>query len=386
MAMTDEKRPTLTVVHPDSVSGGPRNDQQEAGADQVMDALAAAGRLTQSQRTVMDDVDSKDGHAPLSDQEVGDIIRAVKAFLEAQDELPRRDQVTGAQIARATGEAASTVSAVLNDVYPEGRRDGFRKRDEVLRKLDKFVATEKARRASPKRSGFAWIGVAKDIRTVAETCVYLETIGAAFAPAGVGKTMTLTALLEEIPGSLLLTIDDGTHSPTAFLRELCSRLKASSGSRDRQASRRAICAALTNSKRLIMVDEAHLASVATLNCIRQIFDTTGCPVLLVGLPSLPKMLLQGRGDDSRGATLYSRVGIIRDLTERCRAGSDPGEPLYSIEDIKKVFARSQLRIASDANEWLVDLAKLVQASRLLHGIEGAKIIDTRIKQRRAAGA
>ena len=97
------------------------------------------------------------------------------------------------------------------------------------------------------------------------------------------------------------------------------------------------------------------------------------------------------------------------------------EPLYSVEDIKRIFARSQLRLTADATEWLSDLANmpdagglractnalrlaiqiakaaaqpvaaitaalLTQASGLLHGIEGAKIISARIKQRRAAGA
>ncbi|MCK4624107.1 MAG: ATP-binding protein, partial [Phycisphaerae bacterium] len=97
------------------------------------------------------------------------------------------------------------------------------------------------------------------------------------------------ALLGAIPGSMLVTIDDGTHSPTTFLRELAGRLKLGS-SRHRQSLRRAICEHLRGSKRLIMVDEAHLSKLETLNTIRQLHDSTGCPVFLVGLPALGRML------------------------------------------------------------------------------------------------
>jgi len=418
--MTDEKRPTFTVVQSGSASDSPRHDQEGAGADQVMDALAAAARIADSQGTVMEDTRSKEAYSPLSDDEVQDLIRSVRVFLKSQEDLPRGERMTNAQIAHSLGEPASTISQVLNNNYPSGKGIPFLKRDTILRKLDKLVATKKALRAAPQRTPFAWVRVAEDIRTVAKTAVHLEGIGVVTGSAGIGKSMCLTALLDVFPGSVLITIDDGTHSPTAFLRELCGRLKAAAMAYCRQSLRNAVCTALANSGRLIIVDEAHLASAATLNCIRQLHDATRAPVLLCGLPSLRKLLMQGRGDDSRGATLYSRIAISRDLEERCRSGNG-GEPLYSVEDIKRIFARSQLRLTADATEWLSDLANmpdagglractnalrlaiqiakaaaqpvaaitaalLTQASGLLHGIEGAKIIATRIKQRRAAGA
>lgn len=114
-----------------------------------------------------------------------------------------------------------------------------------------------------------------------------------------------------------------------------------------------------------------------------------------------------------------RCGIIRDLTERCRGtNGSPGEPLYSLEDVKRVFAKSQLRIASDALRFLegvanepesgglrlatnavrlavriaqsnaepieeITLQMLLDASRLLKGTEAANAIANRIQERRA---
>ncbi|MCK4627084.1 MAG: AAA family ATPase, partial [Phycisphaerae bacterium] len=181
---------------------------------------------------------------------------------------------------------------------------------------------------------------------------------------------------------------------------------------------RAICEHLRGSKRLIMVDEAHLSKLETLNTIRQLHDSTGCPVFLVGLPALGRMLTKGRDDDAMGATLFSRQGIVRDLTARCRQGGDRGEPLYSVEDIKRVFAKSQLRITRDAMEFLEGVANepeagglrlannalrlamhvartaaepileitvtaLLDASRLLKGTETIDALANRIKQRGA---
>lgn len=392
---------------PDAEPEAPGADSADAGRDPAMDALIAASRLHRGAA-----MDGNGEHVPLTNPEVGRIRNAADRFLAEQDRLPKDRRLTRAKLAGAIGESKSTVSQILNNKYPRSRIDGHRKRDEVLRKIDKHLALLAARRESPQRSGFAWTGVAEEVKGVANTAVLLDTIGVAYGPAGIGKTLTLEALLSVYPGSVLITIDDGTHSVTTFLRELSDKLKVGSA-RYRQSMRRCICDALRQSKRLVMVDEAHLAGLDVLNCIRQIHDSTGCPVLLAGLPALAKTLLQGRGDDSRGATLFSRVGVSRDLTERCRRDGDRGEPLFSVADVRKVFARSTLRIAGDAQRWLqglacmpevgamraatnavrlathvaqqkgdteITLAMLQSASKLLHGLEGARAIANRIKQ------
>ena len=389
-----------SVSGADTTSGGAR--------DPAMDALIAASRVHRG--NVMDD-----DYKPLTNPEVGRIRKTVTEFLEGQDKRPK-DRVTRAKLAKAIGESKSTVSQVLACKYPEGKQDGFRKRDDILRKLDKHLALLRARRDSPQRSDFAWTGVAEEVRGVANTAVMLCSLAAVYGPAGIGKTLCLRALLDVFPGSVLLTINDGVHSVTTLMRELSCQLKLGTAS-FRYGMRRSIVECLRQSKRLVMIDEAHLASMDMLNCIRQLQDDTDCPVLLVGLPSLARMLLKGRGDDSKGATVYSRVTPSRDLTERCRRNGDRGEPLFGIGDIKRVFARGALRVAGDATAWLqalacmpevgalracnnavrlaahiakqkgeteITLTLLLQASRLLHGVEGAKAIVNRIKERQVA--
>lgn len=295
--------------------------------------------------------------------------------------------------------------------YPKGKEDGWRRRDEVLTKLDKRVSLEAARRDAPRETEFAWTGVAEEVKAVANAAFVLSALCVVIGPASIGKTLTLTALLKAFPGSVLITINDGCHSTMTLLRTLTEALRLPSAARQRKGLFDALAAYLRENKRLIMVDETHLASLEMLTTLRQIQDEAKCPMLLAGLPALSKMLMTGRGDDCKGATLYSRVGMIRDLTERCR--SNPGEPLFSIDDVRKMFARGSVRLAKDAVDWLQGLAclpevggpracenavklaahiaqqrgedrigldLLLQASQLLLGVDGARQLGNRIKQ------
>ena len=396
-------------VHPPDAA---RDMDVDGARDGAMDALVAGARVNGGD--VMDD----SGYVPLANHEVGRIRGRVLRFLQDQETAPPAQRVSRAKIAKAIGESPSTLSQVLACKYPKGKETGYQKRDAVWRKLDKFLALQDARRDAPRRSGFVWTRVAEEIRAVAQTCVLLESMGTVYGPAGIGKTLCVDAMLDTFPGSVKVTIEDGTNTPPAFLRELAAPLKLGAAQRT-QSIRRAVCDHLRGSKRLIMVDEAHLAKLDTLNCIRQIHDATGCPVLLAGLPALARLLTKGRDDDAMGATLFSRQGIVRDLTARCRQGGDPGAPLYSKKDIASVFAKSALRIASDGMQWLDGLANepeagglrlannalrlathvaqtasepvreitvkaLLDASRLLKGTEAANAIANRVKQRRSA--
>lgn len=384
----------------------------DGDANQVMDALVASGRV--DGREIRDETEES---RPLTNPEVGRIIRTIRELLQAQEELPARRRVTLTAIARAIGESISAVSQVLTYKYPAGKSTGYTRRDAILRKLDGFQAQHAARKSAPQRGPIAWTRVAEELRAVAQTAAFLDVMGAAFGPAGIGKTMTLQALAQTMPGSVLLTVDDSSRTVPSFFRKLCDLLKLRTAGR-RVGMRDLIVQALIGTKRLLIVDEAHLAGLDVLNAARQLYDETGCPVLLVGLPALGRMLKSGRNDDARGATLYSRIGICRDLMERTRSGGHPGEPLYSAQDIREVFARSALRIAPDGLRWLEDLANvpdsgglrsatnalrlaaqalrktaepdrpidsaiLEQAARLLHGIERAEQISTLVKQRRA---
>lgn len=383
---------------------GPREADGRQGME-ALDALVEGARVRRTE--VMDD-----NQQELTNAEVGRIRKRVLTFLEAQESLPRPKRMTKGKLAGAIGESKSTVSQVSSCTYPKAKTDGYRKRDDVLRKLDRKVAELEAQGDAPKRAGFVWTRVARDIHAAADVAVKLTTIGCVWGDSGIGKSLTLEALLGEFPGAVLLTIDDSCHSKMTFLRALADRLKINAH-HVRRTLFEAVAGSLRETKRLVIVDEAHLADLGLLTTVRQLYDRAESPFLLVGMPKLPRLLMQGRGDDGSGATLYRRIMPKVDLQERCRQG-DPGEPLFTVQDVQRVFRRNALRIASDGMRWLGQLccmpecgslgacAKLVQlatligqqtgqdeltlqalldASQLLLGVEGARQLANRISQR-----
>ena len=109
---------------------------------------------------------------------------------------------------------------------------------------------------------------------------------------------------------------------------------------------------------MLIFDEAERLHYKALETIRDLHDETGCPVLLTGKPKLYERLgVRNLGDFSEVTDqLASRIVMKRDLTERTR-GENP-EPLYTVEDIRKLIRQSSLKlhVAPDAEKWLQGMA------------------------------
>jgi len=213
-----------------------------------------------------------------------------------------------------------------------------------------------ARGEAPKLPGFVWTRVATDIRAVADMAVKLSTMAAVFGQAGIGKTLTLQALHGIIPGSTLITVNAATRTVPGFLEQLARVLNLEL-TKTRIGNRRNIVRRLKSRGSILIVDEANLCSRKSglLNCIRELFDNCQpMAVLLSGQASLEKQLLAGRSDDKIGAMLHSRIKIYCDLEERCRG--DNGSPLFSVDEVKELFAKSSVRLATESIRWLQALA------------------------------
>ena len=335
---TDERPTPLDGQDADQV--GPPGG---SGTPPLIDVLAADARI--SKAFVMQDVQLE------SDRER---IRA------RFGELQKAGTVTAAEAAKAIGCNKSTFSQVVSGKYPPNGR-GRDRIDTVLKGLDQWMAQRDSIAGAPKRSGFANTRMAEDLRGVAHFTGKLQTIGVVAAQPGTGKTITAQALLSEFAGSILMTIDDQSDTVASFFATLAGILRLQP-SRLRAVDRDQCVKTLRNTNRLLMIDEANLAGWRVLNSIRQLHDSTRIPILLLGEQSLLRKIEHGRGDGNIGAKLWSRIGIRVDLEERCRG--DNGEPLHSIQDVRKVFAKSKLRLSSDAWEWVFNLSNTPEAGGL----------------------
>jgi len=271
-----------------------------------------------------------------------DIVERLQRFLVDYN-------YTQAGVAREIGVSSTTISEVLRLRYTGGAMDRH------LIRVHNWMELTARRNAIVRSREFVETLVANEIlqvaRITAETC----QMGLVFGPARIGKTFTLKAIEgDQVFGDpVVVTVTEATVRPFALCRAVCERFDVSGdGTFDRVFRR--LCNRLTGTKRMLIFDEADLASYPALEMIRQLHDETGCPILFAGKPAVYEHLgLRHLGDFSEKLDqMAGRIVIKRDLTERTRGTN--GEPLYSRKDIQNLVRKSGLtiRLSSDAERWL----------------------------------
>jgi len=186
---------------------------------------------------------------------------------------------------------------------------------------------------------------------VCETC----KMGVVFGPAQIGKTMTLEAIQGDprYGDPILIRVDESMFRPFALCRAIAAKFDLSTAGTFDIVMRRVV-GRLAGTKRMLMFDEVERVHHRTLELIRDLHDQTGCPVLLCGKPQVYEKLGFCHVGDFSEVTdqLAARIIIRRDLTERTR-GEHP-QPLYSLEDIRKLIKQSELKLHVEpgAVKWL----------------------------------
>ncbi|OWW14046.1 ATPase, partial [Klebsiella variicola] len=125
-----------------------------------------------------------------------------------------------------------------------------------------------------------------------------------YGAAGLGKTMILREYAAQHRDALLIEADPG-YTARVVLEELCGLLGISKRGNMHELSEACI-AALRDSGRLLMVDEAENLPYRALETLRRIHDKSGIGLVLAGMPRLIINLKGKRGEYQQ---LYSRVGF-----------------------------------------------------------------------------
>jgi len=228
--------------------------------------------------------------------------------------------------------------------------------DQQLAKLHNWMELAARRENMLRKSGrFVEHSVAKEILVVADIVCETCKMGVVFGPAQIGKTITLEAIQGDhrYGDAVLIRIDESLFRPFALCRALAARFELKTyGPFD--AVMRRLVTRLAGTKRMLMFDEVERVHHRGLEFIRDLHDQTGCPVLLCGKPQVyEKLGFRHVGDFSEVTDqLAARIIMRRDLTERTR-GTKP-QPLYSLDDIRKLIQKAdlQLHVTRDAEKWL----------------------------------
>lgn len=132
-----------------------------------------------------------------------------------------------------------------------------------------------------------------------------------YGNAGMGKTTALRHYVKQHTGAILIEAMP-TYTPAVVLKTIAKKIGVTvSGSLN--DINEAILAKISQSGRLIIVDEAENLSTKSLEILRRLHDQAEVGLVLAGMPRL-KANLMGRHGEL--AQLFSRVGYVLELPER----------------------------------------------------------------------
>jgi hypothetical protein len=154
-----------------------------------------------------------------------------------------------------------------------------------------------------------------------------STMGVVTGLAGIGKTVSIKAYLDSLkplahtglPHSLKITVKPRS-TPKALAVEVVTALRDKPHGRNiYEVADEAAAAVIRNDLDLLIVDEADRLNEDSFELLRHLFDTTGCPIVVVGLPRILSVI-------DRHEKFASRVGLRMDFL-----------PLASSEVLKVVL-------------------------------------------------
>lgn len=213
-------------------------------------------------------------------------------------ELMARKGFSQTQVARAIGKSPATISQYLKGVYA----GDVRNIDELVQNfVNREAEKEKSQRISARYIQTLTSRKGMEVMKLAHLDGDINVI---YGDAGLGKTMMLREYAAQNRDAILIEADPG-YTARTVLEELCNRLGLSKRGNMHDLSELCI-AALRDSGRLLMVDEAENLPYRALETLRRLHDKSGIGIVLAGMPRLIINLKGKRGEYKQ---LYSRVGF-----------------------------------------------------------------------------
>lgn len=286
----------------------------------------------------------------------------IQIGIDLRNFLTERDH-TAKWFAKQLGVAPSVVSEFMAGTYNNGNLQEIARKTNAA--LDLIIAAERVR--APKN--YVTTRVATLIMAAIKMAYDRRQFAEITGDAGFGKTVTAEAAQLKFPGAVYHRVTastkDGYDLCEALLRKVARQRQVPYG---RKRIYDTLIEKLSGSDRVLLIDEAHRLSASGREMLRDILDTAHVGIVLFGNDSLYEQIERERS--SRRGQFSSRfVTRLRlDLLAE-QGGTDPGNRLFTPEDIVRIFEDHRLRLNGDA-------ADLVSYFASTPGTGGLRIVDT----------
>lgn len=205
--------------------------------------------------------------------------------------------LTRDQVAAEAGMSPATLSMWLNGKYPGNNGNMERK---LLKWMDAREERAGVEALIPDPPEFFLSRTASELMNAFRYAQSLTDMVAVMGVPGIGKSVTCAAYQRQYPNVWIPSLASHTTGVVPVLKRICRAVGAAE-SPGASGLAEAIAQKIEGTRGLLIVDEAHHASVAALDAIRAIHDDTGVAVALVGDLTLGAKLEQM-------PQLYSRLG------------------------------------------------------------------------------
>jgi DNA transposition AAA+ family ATPase len=281
---------------------------------------------------------------PLTDEQRGQAMENFRGYC-------KRHGITLDAVARQLGSPGrTTIQDLIDGTYRKNA-------DAHVRKINLWLEQHAKQRVAELGENFVTTRVAKAMLACAKLIRENGTMGMALGPCGIGKSRCAQAIHETYVGSIYVRVINGYHHPRGLTGVLADRLSVDKTSTFNRAGIRSqlerVIDRLSDTNRLLVIDEAHKLNAGALEVLRDIHDSAGVPIMLIGTAALHDRIMEAVGPDA--GQLYSRFDIVHHLTQ----GKDVyegGKPLFTVAEIKELYDVVPIRLAADAARYLQGLA------------------------------
>lgn len=310
----------------------------------------------------------------------------------------KRYNISRKAAATAIGYSASVISEFIKGTYAGNK-------GQVAIDTDDWLVDEEKRREDHQGTQFIWTNVARHIEGVASFCIEKGKVGLIYGPetSGIGKTTALKAIAQELGPrrGTLVTLNKSDANPTGLLRKILGGLRLNQSGSNAQRMDRVVDHLRGRKQHLLMIDQIHNLRFAKEDrpfyYLMDIYEATDHSAQLwCGTSDLVAYLQRQRAKtiDEPLAQIRSRIFPCIDLMESIGADGG-GQPLYTIQQVRQMFAGYRLKLTTDAARWLCRLGhapdhgamracvNVMDYAVFLAKVEKVKTVDVPLLQRAA---